>query len=921
MAVVVVGPVWAPNPPDQNNWYPKPGALNAGTLQSLISPKMFGAPGQVPAKQWRWDHVPDAPWYPPSEWLNAGTLQQLTANKQPFNRQWRYDLEDRTYVETPTSFNWFGSAKILTFPSNNPFSKLWRWDRVEEPPWYPPSEWLNSSAIQQLTVGGKPFSKQWRWDYTPDPQWVMPAQYLNADAAQYLPSVGVPESVFYAPKPAEQLGWNWTPSFLQTISVKVAQPFFNQWQFNYVEQPWWQITAETLNSAAVQLLTAGGEPFNRQWRYDLEDKGGYVEALNWFWQSSSPSRLQSSSEPFFNQWYKINYVPEPGWLGEAVSSTSILTQQTQLYQPGTIWAPDGEQNMPLWTATKQQSIGLTQTNPFFKLWRYDHVPEPTWYPPSEWLNSGAVQLTYQQQKLFGQAGQVLTKLWRWDHVPEPPWSPFADSLNSSAIQQLTAGGKPFSKQDWRYDLVEQPGWVWAAPQTPTSNSLATTKPFYQLWNYNHVPEPPWSPASGWLNSSQLRALVGGTPFTKQWRWDQVPEPSWYLPVLNAGSLYLSATQQAIFGQPGQGVTKPWRYDYVEQPPWWLPLQYLTAAPAQYQIPTPGGSGSSFYVPRPPEHNNWNWFPPPLQAFALSQLELYSPSTGWQANVAEQVSWAWNPPSTELIKQLVVSQPFNRQWRYDVAEWIGWSPAAEGLNSAAIQILTGGGKPFSKQWRYDTLEQPIWSWLLPNASLIITTTAIPEPFNKQWIYDVTQVIGWYPPSVWRNSSPIQVLTGGGNPFSKLWRYDLVEQPGWLWLMQNASVQRFLTQSKVTSPQKFWRWDHVPEPPWYPPLDWLTSAVIKAGVQPVTFYGKPGQAPTKFWGGLYNYVPEPPWQYPTTWMNSQQFTLPLPPPPPPPPPPELGQVLTSPREIRALWVQPGVRTIVMPYLVRKILVREN
>ena len=264
---------------------------------------------------WRSDPVSEPQWIPVP--ATSAALKMLAAGGRPFAKQWRqdYQIDEPLWLGAPQS-----SEQIVSSAPPRPFAKLWRYDH-DIPSvwnWQPPPP----DVVRILTAGGRPAFKFWRWDHVPETIWQG------------------------SPQPSGQI------SSVRTIPFQAGR----QRIYQFDDPPQWQ--GAPSHSFVIPILTAGGRPFARLWRWDYQ-----IDAP--VWQGSPLPSGQISSVrtvPFVaGQQHVYQFDDPPQWQGNP-SASWIIPELTQ-----------------------QQIFGAGGQVPT-KFWRWDHVPEPVWpaSPQSSW---------------------------------------------------------------------------------------------------------------------------------------------------------------------------------------------------------------------------------------------------------------------------------------------------------------------------------------------------------------------------------------------------------------------------------------------------------------------------------------------------------------------------------------------------------
>ncbi len=278
------------------------------------------------------------------------------------------------------------------------------------------------------------------------------------------------------------------------------------------EPTFWQ--GEPVNSAVLQILTAGGKPKKTEWAA----RTTYIPPPDWVWTAPPSDTLRLltfGGKPKKTEWAATGYtyVPPSDWLGKPVASNirtiPVTTAPFSNYCCGVMLrgpAPD-----QFWTgapigAPFEMLGGQVPT----KRWRYDYDSGATlWQGVPRGASFNAL------------GGQVPTKQWRWDYVPEPVWQGKPQSTNVNTF----AAAAPFFTQ-WRYDLTPSPDWV-SKPLPSSVVRLLTAggNPAHQQWRYD------WnSGAAFWQGSpraTNVLTLAQTAPFHTQWRYDYDSGRTWW----------------------------------------------------------------------------------------------------------------------------------------------------------------------------------------------------------------------------------------------------------------------------------------------------------------------------------------------------------------------------------------------------------
>jgi len=518
------------------------------------------------------------------------------------------------------------------------------------------------------------------------------------------------------------------------------------------------------------------------------------------------------------------YVPRPAeqqaWLGSPVSANPNIfgPPSTLQTRPPFIVPRPAEVQFWQWQPpfNPQLANKAKPSTPFYKLWRYDHVPQPDWVGTPQ--RSAPIQI-------LGRKTTAKQKLWRWDHVPLPDWQMPVDWMNSNIIQILDH--KPTSPQKlWRYDY-DNDVRLWQGQPVPTNiNTIPTTSPFHKLWRWDYEADRFWTgqPVASPLSLTNVttgpvqapvynlrgdqevriwqwqppfnpqlanKPSAAHNPFYKLWRYDIVPQPDWQMPI----EWMNSAIIQQLDFKP-TSPQKLWRWDYDSDVRLWLGQPVATNINT-FPVPSTLQTLPPFIVPRPAEQQPWIWQPPfNPQLFAPSApVQLYAVSPVWAPDADPPPQWVGTPkpvPLTIFNASVKTQSPFFRLWRWDYVpspDWVG-TP----LSSLIIQQLDHKPTSPTKLWRYDYVPQPDW---------------VGTPISAYAAFQLTK----------SPTSP-----------TKFWRWDHVPTPDWLGTPVSSLIIRQL-DFKPTSPTKFWRWDYVPSP------DWVGTPLPAKGLQSLILAGKP------------------------------------------------------------------------------------
>src|SRR5208282_248615 len=109
-------------------------------------------------------------------------------------------------------------------------------------------------------------------------------------------------SPFYVPRPSEDFGWQ-GPFFNNgTLALLTAggKPFSKQWRWDYDDVLLWTFPPWQMNSDVINMLTSGGKPFSRLLRWEQDDPPQ--------WQGAPIAipdiafALKEGGKPFSKQW-------------------------------------------------------------------------------------------------------------------------------------------------------------------------------------------------------------------------------------------------------------------------------------------------------------------------------------------------------------------------------------------------------------------------------------------------------------------------------------------------------------------------------------------------------------------------------------------------------------------------------------------
>jgi hypothetical protein len=609
-------------------------------------------------KSWRWDHVPDPTWQMPSDWMTANIIYQLDYLPTSPTKQWRYDYDAdvRLWLGEPAPTN------ITTIPFNEPFNKLWRWDAdFDIRLWQ--GQPLSAYALEQVEYVPTSPTKQWRWDNVPAPDWIgQPLSAYSLIQTDYKPTspakfwrwdhdsdvrlwLGqpVPTNIeiipiqivstlqtippFVVPRPAEQQSWQWQPPFNEQLAQpKPLNPFYRQWRYDVVPDPFWlgqPVASLAAYLPATQLYAVSpvwapdpdsstpwiwtppiASPLTqvhytpvsptKQWRWDN------VPQPDWnmppFWMDSAILGILDYKPTSKQKLWRYDWDSDVRlWQGQPVISNinNIPPPVAQGAARSPVFAPRGDPEVKLWLGTPQEAYGLyipIKHNPVFKLWRYDLNTDT-----ALWL--GAPQAAYPLQQV-DYTPTSPAKLWRWDYVPQPDWlgTPQAAYILNQLNHRPTS---PTKLWRWDYDADVR---IWLAGPVGTNIEFLipapVQAPFYKVWRWDHVPVPDWVGQP--LSSNILRQLTHLKPKNKQlWRYDHDSDTRlWQGQPVGVFAKNFPPPPPFKYAQ----AQWQWAYDYQPAPPWvWVPLYPPVIIPPLPPPPPP--------VPR--RRSNKNLFPPNL----------------------------------------------------------------------------------------------------------------------------------------------------------------------------------------------------------------------------------------------------------------------------------------------------------------------
>lgn len=471
-------PFYAPRPPDVPPWQGAP----RGATPTLNLPKATPF-----SKQWRYDLVEQPVWVgtPKSNDL----IRELTHVRQPPTKFWRYD-----HVEAPPWVPVLVNPTIR-LPSKPVIAKQWHYDLAEfvgwqwtvpqlsialsppssvttilRAPFYAPSpgqatgwQWTPSQLAQILSTLQQLYATPPQWDLSaPEPppwQWASPRnQPLLTTPAQTPPMRQRWRYDFVEPS-----GWAWEPP-PPTVRLTPIPAIARLWAFNTFEPPPWNWP--TPPSGVLRLVTEGGQPPTKAWRYDPDPIIG--------WQASFVRNASLLAVPLRPaRWLPI-FADEARWQG-----TPYPAAITYLPVTGTPAVP--------------------------RRWRQDVVPDgPYWF--------------WQPARMILPKVPGAARMWRSDVVTDLPvwnWRPVSNALK---------GLSPVIAKQWRYDFAEPA--IWHRVQVRNVPLLTKTPPPSGLWIPPPSGETFWTGSPLIARALYLPIIEETQPAHRLWRYDVFDHPPW-----------------------------------------------------------------------------------------------------------------------------------------------------------------------------------------------------------------------------------------------------------------------------------------------------------------------------------------------------------------------------------------------------------
>jgi hypothetical protein len=457
MATVIRPPFFVPRPPDDNIWNAAP--TRAPVIPFLTKQKMFGAGGQVPAKQWHqlYDYDDASVWY--AKPTKSNILQYLTFQKmfgvfgQVPATQWFSDFDDNFsgWLFAFTNRN----QSILTPTVSAPFKTRPPSFNYDDPP-----VWSGGPRQRQLIW--QPFL-YYRLKYNYDDHTLWHFSYINQNQSILTPTAA-------------------------------ANPFVPAiWNYRNDDAPAW--SGNPISSAIITpLLTAAGQVKSSQRRYDLDDVSAWSAWLNRNLSVTTPT-----VNPFVNVTWK--HSDDPTVWSNQVNRNLLIT--TPAAKPFVNVAWSNTDDFPSWQSapsglapivrylTFQRMFGSGGQVPT-KQWRYDYDDASAWFP---WINKNLANATAIQPKPF----VVVTWSENYDEAaiwqparyrnlvaitPQPApflararynyddwytWQP-AQYRNAALAIQIAS---PFSTRVWNFVSDDLPRWQWQ----PSSQAIQYSAPF------------------------------------------------------------------------------------------------------------------------------------------------------------------------------------------------------------------------------------------------------------------------------------------------------------------------------------------------------------------------------------------------------------------------------------------------------------
>lgn len=238
MATVVRSPFYVPSPPSSiDEWRSSP--TRSLLLQPILTKqKIFGAGGQVPTKQWRWDYD-DASvwnWEPPP----CAFLLQLT--KKPPTKNWKgvYDYDSASFWQgSPDAANLRNLVNSVGTPQK---PKQWQWNTDDQGSWSLNND-RNLSLLNTLQATSPFPSRPWNVPTLETPSWQQTLTGQNLSLLWLTAQPPTPEWRYDSGTSDEWQARFSINSALYQSQQAVATPFVNRWQFPTVDVSPWQYQA------------------------------------------------------------------------------------------------------------------------------------------------------------------------------------------------------------------------------------------------------------------------------------------------------------------------------------------------------------------------------------------------------------------------------------------------------------------------------------------------------------------------------------------------------------------------------------------------------------------------------------------------------------------------------------------------------
>jgi hypothetical protein len=696
MATLPQAPFYVKRPAEDQLWSPGTQPRRSPIIQFLTEQKMFGAGGQVPTKQSCYDYQETGVWAPVPENLNSGIIPVLAKRPTATARQWQFGYN-------------------------------------EPHPWQIKAELLNSATIQILgrpTIGNGP---QWFF-IPPDPadwsRWQSPNIVANSGPAT------IPRAPFRISNPPDPPSWQGkTVTSKNLPSGAPTKP--RTWRFDYSETGSWQIKAELLNSAPIQILAHPVIGNGPQWFFTTYDTP---------WQISvdylNAAPLQMLQPPFSRVWH-TDYDDAPNWQmsAEWLNSAAIpmLTtggqpptpnwHQYYDYDEAAIWAPTPD------TLNSFLTLTTVIINPPVLFYPPFYVPRPgdppDWYatPTEVPLTMEVVQSPQPPNARSPSFANDDAAFWQWT-APNPaalslvPYKTSGMEINyydddnylqgprSSNLPILnTPQAVPFSPAYWKKQSVDDWSvWQWQALRANVEAILSQNKPFTaRQWNSYTDDQPVWQPANETLNSAPIQILTsGGRPPQKKWNYDYNDASHWF-PWAN-GNLLIHTPQ------PNPLIPTFWPHLAFNEPAvtWQPALQRPVVIPPAplYQ------NRYNFTVPDDPI-----WYRTPVrdqQIFTLAQAVPFIPGV-WKYDHDFSKMWAWQAPPSSLIAPVLAGRPnFNWwSWNYNADQPAIWQQPHQGLLNGPFPPPVQNPPRIVPWWTWNIYEPPVWWQQTPQRGLVFT----------------------------------------------------------------------------------------------------------------------------------------------------------------------------------------------------------